>query len=393
MLIDRRTFIAASALATGAAWQGAARAQDASKQYRACIIGDTKEGGYGHSMHLAFDLQPNVKVVGLADPDETGRAKHAAECKAERTYADYREMLATEKPDLVSVGPRFTTRHKEYVLACVEAGAHGFLEKPISVDLEEADAMVSAVAAKKLKWTIGYNMRVSPLIDHLKKLLWEDEIVGSILEVRTRGKEDGRAGAEDMIVLGTHTFDLMRYLVGDAHWCMADITHNGKPATPADVREATEPLGPIVGNRLHAMYGLDKGMAGHFSSMKTKQGGQGGWGLEIYGNLGVVAIHMGVVPKILWLKDGTWRSGWNNAAWQPLPGAPELVITDESRQRHQWLAADLLDAIEHDREPAASLDSGRKSLEMIHACFASYVQGKKVEIPLANRSHPLKDWA
>src|SRR5690606_17562500 len=140
--------------------------------------------------------------------------KHAAECKAQRSYADYREMLAVEKPDLVAIGPRWTTRHKEYVLACAEAGAHGFLEKPIAVDLEEADAMAAAVAAKNLKWNLAFNMRVSPVIDHLKKCLLEDEIIGSLLEVRARGKEDGRAGAEDMIVLGTHLFDLMLHLMG-----------------------------------------------------------------------------------------------------------------------------------------------------------------------------------
>jgi predicted dehydrogenase len=393
MQMNRRTFIAASTLAAGAALQRGARAQDAAKRYRACIIGDSTAGGYGHSMHLAFDLQPNVEVVGLADPDEAGRAKHAAECKAQRSYADYREMLATEKPDLVAIGPRWTTRHKEYVLACVEAGAHGFLEKPIAVDLEEADAMAAAVAAKNLKWNLAFNMRVSPVIDHLKKCLLEDEIIGSLLEVRARGKEDGRAGAEDMIVLGTHLFDLMLHLMGDAQWCMADITHNGKPATPADVREATEPLGPIVGNRLHAMYGFDKGLAGHFSSMKTKQGGQGSWGLEIYGNQGIVALHMDVVPKLLWLKDGSWRSGWNNAAWQPLPGAPEVTITDESRERHRYLIADLLNAIENDRTPAASLAHGVKAHEMVQACFAAHVQGGKVALPLENRSHPLKNWS
>ena len=73
-------------------------------------------------------------MAGLADPDESGRMKHAEDAGAARTYADYREMLGKEKPDLVSIGPRWTVRHKEYLLACTEIGAHGYLEKPIAVD-------------------------------------------------------------------------------------------------------------------------------------------------------------------------------------------------------------------------------------------------------------------
>ena len=53
-------------------------------------------------------------------------------------YRDYREMLEKEKPDLVAIGPRNTVRHKEYILACAAAGAHGYLEKPVAVDCAES---------------------------------------------------------------------------------------------------------------------------------------------------------------------------------------------------------------------------------------------------------------
>ena len=85
-------------------------------KYTACVIGDTKNGGYGHDLHKSFDLNPDVRLVGLADPDEEGRAKRAAECGVEKTYADYRDMLEKESPDMVIVGPRWTPTHKDYVL-------------------------------------------------------------------------------------------------------------------------------------------------------------------------------------------------------------------------------------------------------------------------------------
>lgn len=387
MDLNRRHFLAA---ATAGAAAASARGQEQAK-YKACIIGDLANGLYGHSMHLAFALQPSVKVVALADPVAEGREKAGAEAGVERTYADYREMLEKEQPDLVAVGPRTTVNHKDYVLACAEAGAHGYLEKPLCVDLSEADAMAKAVGEKNLKWALAYNVRMTPTMAHLKKLLWEDKIIGSIYEVRGRGKEDHRAGAEDLIVLGTHVFDTMIYLMGRPRWCQADITHNGKPATPANVRNATEPLGPIVGNRLHAMFGFDMGVAGHFSSMVSRDGGGGRWGLSIHGSRGVVDVKMEVVPEVRWLDDPRW-TGVPDKAWAPLPDAPAFSVSDERRERHKPIVDDLLASIEENREPATGLAGAVAVQEMIQAVFAAHVAGCRVPLPLVERTHPLLGW-
>jgi predicted dehydrogenase len=388
----RRQFIAAGTATLAAAH--IAKAQSA-PTYKACVIGDTKQGGYGHTMHLVWALRDDVKVVGLADPDEEGRAKHAEEAGAERTYADYQEMLEKEKPDLCVIGPRWTINHKDYLLACADAGCHGMMEKPIATDLAEADAMIDAIESKNLKWSIAFNFRSMPVIDHVRKLIYEDKIIGSPMEIRSRGKEDGRAGGEDLIVLGTHIFDLIRFFIGDPHWCQSDITHNGKPATPADVREATEPLGPIVGNRIHAMYGFDRGVAGYFSSMITADGNGGRWGLDICGSQGIISVRADVNPVIHLLRDSTWAPGDTGKQWEPLPGGPfeGIDLSDERRERHKYLINDLMAAIEEDRMPRYSLQDGRASYEMIQAVNEAYVQGERVGIPLENRDHPLKRWA
>lgn len=415
MEINRRVFLAGAAAATAGLSLGA-RAQESAKTYRACIIGDSKQGGYGHDMHLAFDLNPRIQVVGLADPDEEGRAKFGAESKATTLYADYREMLEKEKPDIVAVGPRWTVNHKEYLDACVAIGAHGFMEKPVCVDLAEADAMVAAIEEKKLKWAVAYNFRQTPTLAHVKKCIVDDKLIGTVVELRSRGKEDARAGSEDLVVLGTHVFDLMRYLMGDALWCQADITHNGKPAVAADVREASEPLGPMLGNRIHATFGFEKGLAGHFSSMRTQELSGGRWGLDVYGTKGVISIKMdtfsrkpevkptreevmnSIVPEVLWLDDSGWipRTGSDGAAisaWKTLPDAPAIAINDQKRDRHAPIVADLIAAIEEDRLPATSLQDGAKSLEMVQAVFGAYVKGGRVALPLEVREHPLKHWS
>src|SRR5688500_11598524 len=72
--------------------------QASSRKYRVCEIGH--DGDYGH-MAGAFAEFPNVTMVAVADPVEETRLRHAARVKAPRTYADFREMLRKEKPDVV----------------------------------------------------------------------------------------------------------------------------------------------------------------------------------------------------------------------------------------------------------------------------------------------------
>lgn len=388
--VSRRRFLAASlaAPAVAAGWSAYGAAEG---KYRACIIGHTGEGDYGHSLHLAFATRPDVEVVGLADPDEAGRAKHAAEAKAARTYADYREMLDKEKPDLVVVAPRQTPRHREYLLAAAEVGAHGFMEKPLADNLADADAMVEAVEAKGLKWAIAFNFRVLPIIAHARKLVVEDGLIGDILELRTRGKEDHRAGGEDLLVLGTHLFDLMRYFMGDPEWCFADVTVEGKPARKEDAREATEPLGPVVGDRLHAMYGFKNGIKGYFASTKSAEGGGGRWGMDIYGSKGVVSIRQDVAMPVHVLLDSTWSPGGRESKWEPLPDAPDAPTQPDAAHRNAPITNDLIAAIEADRIPAVSIQDGRWSLEMIQAVYASHLHRAPVTFPLQQREHPLKN--
>ena len=56
------------------------------------------------------------------------------------------------------------------------------------------------------------------------------------LEFRGRGKEDSRGGGEDLWVLGSHIIDLIRVFGGDAQWCFATVTSEGRPI-PDIIRE------------------------------------------------------------------------------------------------------------------------------------------------------------
>src|SRR5262245_20899578 len=143
-------------------------------------------------------------------------------------------MLDKEKPHIVSVADRWLDQHKEMVIACARAGASIFLEKPFCPTLADADEMVTACEMHHVKLAIAHQTRYSPRLQRVKELI-ADSKLGTILELRGRGKEDQRGGGEDLMVLGTHIMDLMRLLAGDARSCLSRILVNGKPATKSDI--------------------------------------------------------------------------------------------------------------------------------------------------------------
>ena len=196
--------------------------------YRVAVIGRTGRGDYGHGLDIVWNDIDRAEIVAVADDNAKGLAAAAKRLGVSRTYTDYRKMLQTERPQIVSVAPRWLDCHRDMVVACAEFGCHVFLEKPICQTLEQADEMIAAMERRNLKLAIAHQTRYSPAIKHARQAI-SDGLLGDIVELRGRGKEDRRGGGEDLMVLGTHVMALMRLCAGDAQWCFGQGTQEGRP--------------------------------------------------------------------------------------------------------------------------------------------------------------------
>jgi predicted dehydrogenase len=365
-------------------------------RYRVAVIGRTGRGNYGHDLDTVWLDVPNIDLVAVADDNEQGRAQAARRLKARNAYADYRQMLQKERPQIVSVAPRFLDGHRDMVVACAQAGASVLLEKPICRTLAEADEMVAACEKHHVKLAIAHQTRYSPRLQRVRELV-ADGRVGELLELRGRGKEDGRGGGQDLMVLGTHIMDLMRFVAGDARWCFARVSVAGKervaPATRADVREGGEGMGPIAGNLMSAVYGFDRKATGYFATSVDPASKGGRFGLTIHGTRGVIQLTTGTLPAAYFLPDPTWFPGRSRVAWQPITsaglGRPETEKDGSLRAGNVLIARDLIESIERDRQPRGSVYDGRAALEMILAVYESHRVRQPVDLPLKNRRHPL----
>lgn len=389
--MQRRTFVrlAAGAAASLATLRGQTGA--GAEPLKAVVIGHTKRGNFGHGLDLTLAHRRDVQVVAVSDPDETGRAKAQVRAGAPRAYSDYRQMLERERPQLVVVAPRWSDQHYAMVAAALEAGAHVYCEKPFTVTLAEADTLLASAAKTKRRIAVAHQGRLSPDTLALKRTL-DAGTLGELLEIRVHGKQDRRAGGEDMLVLGTHQFDLVRYFAGaDALWCHARVLHQGRDIERTDARPVTEGIGPVAGDEIDAHFAFPRGLNVHYASRAKNAAATGPWGMELVGTKGrarLLSNPRTLVSIALHLGGGRDSS----LDWRPLnepsvnadpAGAADTLLPN------RWVVDDWLAAIAEGREPACSGYAAMKSLEMIHAVWAAGLSRNRLSLPLSTREHPL----
>ena len=360
------------------------------KSYRVAVIGHTGKGNYGHGVDTVWLKIPQCEIVAVADADEKGLAAAAARLKAPKTFADYREMLDQTKPDIVAIGPRWLDQHRDMCLAAAARGAHMYMEKPFCRTPAEADEIIRACEKADVKLALAHQTRYSPKLQVIRDLI-EDGKLGTLLELRGRGKEDKRGGGEDLWVLGSHIMNLIHHFGGDPKWCFARVEEGGQPVGKEHVKPGNEGIGPLAGDTVTAMYGLEGGATAYFSSKREALGNR--FGLQIFGSKGVVEILTGSLPSAQFLPDPMWSPGRSKVAWQPITsqgvGVPE-TMSDGGLDAGNILAVkDLLQAIEEDRHPECSMYEGRTTIEMISAVFESHRVRGPVSLPLKTRENPL----
>jgi predicted dehydrogenase len=241
-----------------------------------------------------------------------------------------------------------------------------------------------------VKLALAHQTRYSPKLQVIKDLI-DDGKLGTVLELRGRGKEDKRGGGEDLWVLGSHVMNLIHFFGGDPKWCFGRITEGGEPVRKEHVKPGAEGIGPLAGDTVTAMYGLDSGANAYFGSKRDALGGR--FGLQIYGSKGIVEILTGSLPSVQFLPDPAWSPGRTKIAWQPISsqgvGVPE-TMSDGGLDGGNILAVkDLLEAIENDRQPECNMYEGRTTIEMISAVFESHRVRGPVTMPLQTRENPL----
>jgi predicted dehydrogenase len=188
MNINRRSFIQSSsaALALSAIGAPAMAFADNKKPYRVGLIGT---GWYGKSDLFRLIQVAPVDVVALCDVDknlltEAGNlvSQRQVSKKVPKLYGDYRKMLKENKLDIVLIGTP-DHWHALQAIDAVKAGAHVYVQKPISVDVLEGEAMVAAARKYNKVVQVGTQRKSTPHLIDAKKRIIDAGLLGKISHV------------------------------------------------------------------------------------------------------------------------------------------------------------------------------------------------------------------
>jgi predicted dehydrogenase len=280
------------------------------------------------------------------------------------------------------------------IVAALTSGARAlYIEKPFTRTCAEADEVIALARSRGATLTVAHRNRPHPALPVLKRYLDEGSL-GNLLEVRARGKEDQRGGAQDLWVLGGHLFDTATLFTGPAIACTAGVYQGGRPATRADVHDGAEGVGPIVGDEIHARFDTSSGVPIFYDSKKGAGSVAAGFGLQIVCARGLVDLRMDIDPLVHVQQGSPFEPTTAPRRWVPLTsaglGTPEPVAGLTKRLLgHVAGVEDLLDAMRDGREPLCGPVAALRTIEMTQGIFASFVAGTRVTLPLAQRTTPL----
>jgi predicted dehydrogenase len=289
-------------------------------------------------------------------------------------YDDLNEFLKEEDIDVVCICTA-SGEHLGPTLAAAKAGKHVLTEKPLEIDLERADLMISACRSYGVKLGCIFQNRFKP--DYLKvKEAVQKESLGKLIMGNAyikwyrhedyysssdwKGTLRGDGGAA-LINQGIHTIDLL-----------LDIMP-GVESVYGQVRTAVhkiegEDIAASVLNFQNGALGSIEGGTSLFPGYPER--------LEIFGEKGSIILEGG---KIIHWNISNGEKLEKDLQEHDLTSASDPMSIDF--KFHMLQIKDMIDAIKEDREPAVNGESARKSLELILAIYKSSKENKVIRLP------------
>lgn len=326
-------------------------------QYTAAVVGC---GGIGCQHVEGLVGLDNVRLAAGCDLAPQTRA--AFKARFEDTwdgialYADYREMLAAEKPDILTIATPDNV-HAGPLLDAVEAGVKAiFCEKPLATSLEDARAMRRAVTERGVLFSVDHTRRWLPLWRRIRALL-DTGAIGQVQYIV--GTLSGKRGS--LFRNGTHLVDALCYLAGARpQWVFAELEQGYEDHTEYRGNGGGDPaLEPSASGYIH----FTNGVRAFYTGTSKKTAGPK-WHFEIVGSEG----------RIVGDKEAFLQVGGNSEAIVA-PAADLVGIPAGVRE--------LVEALDSGGQTSSPLEAAWDVTQVIFGFIESQRRGNaRVDLPL-----------
>lgn len=192
------------------------------KTLRAAVIGVGYLGNFHVQKYLALD---GVELTAIVETDPQRRAEIEHKYGV-RGYADYRDILATV--DLVSIVVP-PDRHFEVAYACIDAGIHVLVEKPVTETVAEAETLIRLAAQRQRLFQVGHLERFNPAVIELRERVTAPRYISAqrFAPFKARGTE-----VNVVLDLMIHDIDIVLSLVASE---LVAVSSSGRSVVTGDI--------------------------------------------------------------------------------------------------------------------------------------------------------------
>lgn len=348
--------------------------------------------GSGFSAELHADANarnPRVRMAACASPSRERCEKFAGKWKIPKVFADYRQLLEIKEIDMVTIGVP-NDLHCQIVVDAAAAGKHVVIEKPLAMNLDEADRMMEACRKARVKLMYAEDLCFAPKYVRAKRIVDEGGI-GKVFHIRQLEKHFGphsdwfwdmqRSGGVALFDMGCHGTECARWILGKPKVKSVMASMNTYVHTKRTKGE-DDSTGIIE---------FEGGAIAVIENSWAKRGGIED-ALEIHGSDGVIYCDLVRGSSML-----TYSEHGHGYAVEKAPDTKgwTMPLFDEWWQYgYPDEMAHFVDCVISDKPPLETGEDGRAVLEVMFACYESAATGQRIEFPYkpAHPGSPIESW-
>jgi len=329
--------------------------------------------GRGHARAAAEN--PKAELAALCDIDEEKLSRNRDELDCLKVYTDYKDMLAAEELDIVSVSlPNYL--HKSVTIDALRAGAHVICEKPMAMNTAEAEEMKQVAEETGKHLMINFSYRFTGAAKALKRVA-EAGTLGQVYFVRTgwtraRGipkfggwfAQKDLSGGGPLIDLGVHRIDLALMLMGDPK----PVTISASTYDHIGTRMAKEQNKPFdVEDLAVAFIRFDNGATMHVETSWTLNSQRPSEKFTyVYGTKAGICHRQGPEGYEAYI-SGEWEGTYVTSQIQEIPRS-------ENSMDH------FIDVVADGVEPTITAENGVNVMKILDGAYESARLGREIEV-------------
>ncbi|MEZ4667012.1 MAG: Gfo/Idh/MocA family oxidoreductase [Anaerolineae bacterium] len=343
--------------------------------------------GVGQAHAKGYMGSPYADLVAICDMNEARLQESGDKWKVDARYTDYKQMFKEAKLDIVSVCVP-NAAHAEVSIAALKAGVHVICEKPMAVNVAEAEAMLEAARSSKRQLMVSYNYRFQSDSQWMKKMVTDGKL-GTVYHVDVSWRREtgipgwglfgskAASGGGALIDLGVHVIDL-------ALWMM-DFPE--VETVSGQVRSLFGPngrktWGRTPGQKIEGGFDVDDGaiaflrlnngasMVVNITWAEHMAPQEDMFRVELQGTEGTAILHVRNYKNMDTLRFYTEMAG------QPVTVVPGVRF--DGPQGHEAMVIDLTRAIANNETPSTSGEQGLIGVEILEALYQSAESGHEI---------------